>query len=350
MLRSRLETTISTGESAMPGETGENDEEMPVDPIELVVEESEAGTRLDALLAQRLPEYSRSYLRKVIADDAVAVDGAIVKASTRLRPGQGIALELPELAVEGPQPEEMPLAILFEDDALVVLNKPPGVVVHPSKGHWSGTLASGLQFHFDQLSSVGGPTRPGIVHRLDRDTSGVIIVAKTDQAHLKLSEQFAARTVEKKYAAIVVGRFDRERDWIDQPIGRHKQHREKMSIVREEAGGRASKTFYEVAEQFRRFALLRVHPKTGRTHQIRVHLASIGNPVLCDRLYSNRDSITRGELEDSDSADLLLERQALHARAIKFAHPVSGQPLEFEAPLPDDMQQVLDILRSPQEK
>ncbi len=334
----------------MPSEIDEHDQDNPVESIELVVEETEAGTRLDALLAQRLPEYSRTHLRKVIADDAVQVDGDCVKASTRLRSGQRILLELPELAAEGPQPEEMSLEILFEDDAIVVLNKPPGVVVHPSKGHWSGTLASGLQFHFDQLSSVGGPTRPGIVHRLDRDTSGVIVVAKTDQAHLKLSEQFSARTVEKEYAAIVSGRFDRERDWIDQPIGRHKQHREKMTIVSEKAGGRASKTFYEVAEQFARYAVLRVHPKTGRTHQIRVHLASIGHPVLCDRLYSNRDSITRGEVEDSDSEDansakVLLARQALHARAIKFDHPTGGQPLEFEAPLPDDMQLVLTSLR-----
>lgn len=329
----------------MSDELHDSEFESPAEVVEFAVEPAEAGTRLDALLAERLPDYSRTHLRKVIATDAVQLDGQCVKASTRVKPGQQVRIELPEMASEGPQPEEMPLDILFEDEAIVVLNKPPAMVVHPSKGHWAGTLASGLQFHFDQLSTVGGPTRPGIVHRLDRDTSGVIVVAKTDRAHLKLSEQFANRTVEKEYAAIVVGPFDRERDWIDQPLGRHRQHREKMAIVPVDSGGRAAKTFYEVAESFDGFTLVRVFPKTGRTHQIRVHMAFLGNPVLCDRLYSSRASISQGELEGTDSDEVVLERQALHARRIKFAHPMSGEPLEFEAPLPDDMQRTLESLR-----
>jgi len=329
----------------MSNETHDSDANMPVEMVEFVVEDSEENVRLDALLAQRLSDYSRTQLHRVIITGGVRVDGDHVKASTRLHPGQSICLELPTPTRTGPQPEDIPLDILFEDDAMVVLNKPPKMVVHPSKGHWSGTLASGLQFHFNTLSSVAGPTRPGIVHRLDRDTSGVIVVAKTDRAHLRLSEQFANRTVEKEYTAIVVGCLDRERDWIDQPLGRHQHHREKIAIRSEEAGGRAAKTFYEVVEQFNGFAMLRVQPKTGRTHQIRVHLASIGYPVLCDRLYGGRARMTRGELEHSTSDEMIIERQALHARRIKIAHPETDEPLEFEAPLPDDIERTLECIR-----
>ncbi len=329
----------------MSDEEHDSDVELPANVVEIVVEDSEEGMRLDVLLAQRLSDYSRTHLRRSITSQGVQVDGVYVKASTRLRPQQRIRLELPEPASEGPRPEKIPLDILFEDEVMVVLNKPSGMVVHPAKGHWSGTLASGLQYHFDQLSSVGGPTRPGIVHRLDRDTSGVLVVAKTDPAHVRLSEQFADRTVEKEYAAIVVGQLDRDRDRIDQPLGRHKIKREKMAIRSVESGGRAANTFYEVVERFDRFTLLKVQPKTGRTHQIRVHLASIRCPVLCDRLYGGRARITRGELEGSTSDDVILRRQALHARWIKIAHPLSGDSLEFEAPLPDDLQRTLDCLR-----
>ncbi len=325
----------------MPDEAHDSEVEM----VEFDVDDSEAGMRLDALVAKRLPDYSRTHLRRIIVGHGVLVDGKNVKASTRLHPQQHICLELPELVSQGPRPEDIPLSILFEDEVMVVLDKPPRMVVHPSKGHSSGTLASGLQYHFDQLSTVGGPTRPGIVHRLDRDTSGVIVVAKTDQAHLKLAEQFASRTVKKEYTAIVVGQLDRDRDWIDQPLGRHKHQREKMAIRSEASGGRAAKTFYEVVERFDAYTLLRVQPRTGRTHQIRVHLASTGCPVLCDRLYGSRARITRGELEGSDHEDLVLDRQALHARRIEIAHPLSGDRLEFEAPLPGDIQRTLDCLR-----
>jgi 23S rRNA pseudouridine1911/1915/1917 synthase len=208
-------------------------------------------------------------------------------------------------------------------------------------------LASALQYHFGgRLSATGGPTRPGIVHRLDRDTSGAILVAKTDPAHAKLAAQFAERTVEKEYYALVAGVPERDRDYVDRPIGVHPQTREKMAIRREASRSRPAETFYEVLERFDGYAALRILPKTGRTHQIRVHLAHVGCPVLCDRQYGGRARITRSELSgDGEDTQVLLERQALHARRIRFSHPVTGAPLDVEAPLPEDMAATLAALR-----
>ena len=315
-------------------------------PSELVVSEAHAGVRLDGFLAQQFPAYSRVLLRKVINAAGVRVDGNRVKAAYRLRPGQRITIELPELVREAPQPENIPLDILFEDDSIAVINKPPGMVVHPGKGHWAGTLTAALQFHFNRLSTAGGAARPGIVHRLDRDTSGVIMVAKTDLVHLALAEQFERRTVEKEYFAVCAGAPSRDRDFIDLPVGAHPYQREKMAIRRDHATSRAAQTFYEVVERFDSFSALRVLPKTGRTHQIRLHVASIGCPVLCDRLYGGRSAITRGELSrDPSNTEVILGRQALHARRLKLNHPVSGESIEFVAPLPADIEGVLAALR-----
>lgn len=322
-------------------------EDLSAEPVELIVDESQAGARLDVFLAAQFPTYSRVHLRKVINAAAVQVDGQRTKAAHRLKAGERVRIVLPELPREGPQPENIPLEILFEDEHLAVVNKPPGMVVHPAKGHWSGTLTAALQFHFDQLSSAGGPQRPGIVHRLDRDTSGVMVVAKSDRAHLQLAAQFESRTVEKEYFAIVVGTPNVDRDLVDQPIGAHPYQREKMAIRRDHATSRPAQTFYEVSERFAGFAAIRALPKTGRTHQIRLHLASIGCPVLCDRLYGGRAAITRGEIsrDPSDTTELLT-RQALHARRLKFAHPITSEPIECVAPLPDDLEEVLDALRT----
>ncbi len=243
--------------------------------------------------------------------------------------------------------EDIPLEILFEDRWLAVINKPPGMVVHPAKGHWSGTLTAAMQFHFDQLSGVGGPTRPGVVHRLDRDTSGVIVIAKDDQVHRRLALQFEERTIEKEYFAIVTGRPDHDRDWIDLPIGLHPREREKMAIRPHDPNSRPARSFYEVLERFDGFAAVRIEPRTGRTHQIRVHLQSIGCAVLCDRQYGGRAEITRGELRrQSADTEVILTRQALHARRLRFTHPETGQPLAVEAPLPADILAVLDELRA----
>ena len=203
-----------------------------------------------------------------------------------------------------------------------------------------------MAFHFDQLSTAGGAVRPGIVHRLDRDTSGVLVVAKNDRAHLQLAEQFEQRTTEKEYFAIVAGVPRWTRDTITEPIGPHPYHREKMAIRRDHPASRDAQTFYEVVERFAGFAALKVQPKTGRTHQIRLHLGHIGCPVLCDRLYGGRSQITRGEIAGHPAdTEVLLERQALHARRLKIRLPTTGAEMEFVAPIPADLERVLEALR-----
>jgi 23S rRNA pseudouridine1911/1915/1917 synthase len=306
---------------------------------------SDIGQRLDAFLAAKLPQYSRVHLRRAIDAGGATIDGARAKASHRLRDGERVRFLLPELPREGPQPEEIPLEILYEDEDIAAVNKPSGMVVHPAKGHWKGTLASALAYHFASLSTAGGATRPGIVHRLDRDTSGVILVAKTDAAHMALAEQFERRAVEKEYLAIVVGSPPRDRDFVDRPIGAHPYQREKMAIRQDHPTVREAQTFYEVVERFAGFALVRVLPKTGRTHQSRVHLASIGCPVLCDRLYGGRARITRRELVGGSDETVVLQRQALHARRLAIHHPTTDEPLEIVAPLASDLQTVVDRLR-----
>jgi 23S rRNA pseudouridine1911/1915/1917 synthase len=318
-------------------------------PVEFVVAQSEDGQRLDVLLAVHFHDYSRAHLRRVISAGGVRIDDHYGgKPAYRVRTGQRIRVILPEIPRQSPRPEEIPLEILYEDDDLVVVNKPPGMVVHPARGHWSGTLAGALQFHFGpSLSQSGGPLRPGIVHRLDRDTSGAILVARHDQAHGRLAMQFETRSIEKEYFAIVVGVPEMDSDIIDRSIAVHPVHREKMTTVRDTDAGRTAQTFYRVCERFRGYAAVRAMPKTGRTHQIRVHLAHVGLPVLCDRAYGHRAELKRGELSgDPDDTEVLLARQALHARCLRFDHPMTGRPMEIEAPLPTDMEGVLAALRT----
>lgn len=317
-------------------------------PREFVVQSSQSGWRLDVFLAHYLPDYSRVHIRRIITAGGSQIDDQGGKPSYRLKPGQRVRVVLPEIPRSAPQPEAIPLDILYDDEWLAVINKPPGMVVHPARGHWSGTLASALQHCFGgQLSQTGGPLRPGIVHRLDRDTSGAILVAKNDIAHGKLSEQFQSRTIEKEYFAIVAGTPLRDRDVIVKSIGMHPQHREKMAILEGADDSRAAETFYEVVERFDGFASIRAAPKTGRTHQIRVHLDHIGCPILCDRQYGGRSRITRGEIRRAPGDDtVLLERQALHARRLRFIHPASGEALEIVAPIPADIAGVLEALRA----
>jgi len=329
-------------------------------PGRFAVPLARAGERLDVFLAHQFPALSRATLRRAIDAGYVLVDDAACKPAARLRAGSQVDVVRLDVPREGPMPQDIPLAILYEDDVIVVVDKPAGMIVHPARGHWEGTLASALAHHFGPLSGRGGPTRPGIVHRLDRDTSGVIVVAKNDQAHDALAAQFKARTVAKEYLAIVAGVPDRDQDVIREPIGDHPTQREKKAIRRQDAAqrsspkssGRDAVTVYEVVERFVGFALLRARPKTGRTHQIRLHLAHIGCPVLCDRLYGGRATITELELiprdklpHDASAAErTLLDRQALHAHRLGIVHPVSGERMEFEAPLPADFQQTLDAL------
>ncbi|MGI9519224.1 MAG: RluA family pseudouridine synthase [Pirellulaceae bacterium] len=318
--------------------------------IEFETSHDDLGKRLDTVLASRVNGISRSRIQLLIRNELVTLDGETAKPSTQVRIGQHVVARLSELErlrPEEPQSEKMDLDILFEDDWMIALNKPAGTVVHPAKGHWSGTLTAGLMYHFRNLSSVGGDHRPGIVHRLDRDTSGVMVVAKHDAAHLALMKQFERRTVTKEYLAVVSPSPDRDRDNIEARIGVHPWQREKMAIRDRHPASKDARTFYEVQQRFGRFGLLKAFPKTGRTHQIRVHLAHIGCPILADRLYSGHSFVTQGWLERGvDAGEKLIERQALHAHAIKLKHPGTKQEMEFTAPLPEDFRRLLDALQS----
>ena len=321
---------------------------------EFVVTSEEAGLRLDVFLASRCSSASRVRIRRGIDSGDARVDGHVQKPSHKLTTGQKVSFRLPEPIADGPQPEAIPINLLYDDASIAVVDKPPGMVVHPAKGHWSGTLASALVYHFENLSSFAGAVRPGIVHRLDRDTSGVIAVAKTDEAHRKLAEQFENRTVRKQYLAIVAGTPDRDRDMIDFPIGDHPNQRERKALRSDHESSRPAQTFYEVEGRFKAFSLIKAMPKTGRTHQIRLHLSHVGCPVLCDKLYGGRSQITIGEVRtlcrkknlktELEEGTVLLDRQALHAYQLGFQHPETGEPLEFTANLPDDMQGMLDVL------
>ncbi len=320
---------------------------MDATSFQFIVDESSAGQRLDAVLAATVPQFSRTSLRRAINSGCVQVDGSHRKPSYRLKGGEEVRGSIPDLEPEGPQPEEIPLDILYEDDDLVAINKPTAMVVHPAKGHWAGTLTSALAFHFQQLSQIGGPQRPGIVHRLDRGTSGVIVVAKHDQAHLNMARQFEQREVEKEYFAICRGHLDRDRDWVRQPIGVHPYQREKMAIRAGHSTSRNAETFFEVERRFDGFLSVRVFPKTGRTHQIRVHLAHISCPVLCDPLYGGHRRLTRGDIERNrcDAADeVILDRLALHSRRLKLHHPRTDEPLEIVAEIPQSLRDAIKFL------
>ncbi len=323
---------------------------------DFVVPEQCDGERIDQFLTQTCDGHSRMRIRQSVQQDGATVDGRVVRPSFKVRTGQQIRFLVPALVNDDCVPENIPLDVLFEDDGLVVVNKPPGMVVHPARGNWTGTLTSALAFRFKSLSDVGGPTRPGIVHRLDRDTSGVIVVAKTNAIHIHLSEQFHDRDVAKEYIAIANGPLDRDRDVIDLPIGRHPYQRDKMAIRKGHITSKPASTFYEVMSRHGKYTIVKVMPKTGRTHQIRVHLSHIGTPVLCDRLYGGHAEVTRGMLlanarphersglADAERDEVILNRQALHAHRLAFEHPHTGKTMSFEAPLPADMQRVMDTI------
>lgn len=319
-------------------------------PQEFEIRTKQAGKRIDAYLASRFTDFSRSVVQKVIDAGAVELNGVVVtKASQRVRAGDLVRIRLPELREGPPTPENIPIEIVYEDEALVVVNKAPGIVVHPAKGNWSGTLVNALQFHFDQLSTVGGEERPGIIHRLDRDTSGLLMVAKDDRAHKHLAYQFESRTIEKEYRAFVYGQPTRDSDYIEQPLGLHPVHRERIAIRRLEDGGKHALTYYQVVERFRGFASMLLKPLTGRTHQLRVHLTHLGHPIVADRLYSGRDRLTLADVAGAeiDASDrVLISRQALHAHRLRFTHPFTLEPIELTAPLPADMAATLEAFRA----
>jgi 23S rRNA pseudouridine1911/1915/1917 synthase len=309
------------------------------------------GTRLDQYLVSLFPDFSRSVVQRVIDEAGVLVNGKPAKASYRVRHGDHIRVQKPEPSHPLPVAEDIPLDVLYEDEFLAVINKPADMVVHPAKGHWSGTLVNALRHRFPQLSGQGGDYRAGIVHRLDRDTSGVILVAKEEQTHRDLSLQFEQRKVFKEYVALTAGVLDRDSDYIEGRIAHHPHDRVKMTVTDEDDDdGKDACSYYEVIERFRGFTFCRIQPRTGRTHQIRVHLASVGCPVLADKVYSGRDRLYLSDLVPGLSGlanedELLLSRQALHAHRLRLRHPRRGHLLEAEAPLPAEFQRTLAALR-----
>jgi 23S rRNA pseudouridine1911/1915/1917 synthase len=308
----------------------------------LLADTAASGLRLDAWLAKQLPALSRARLQALIQDGHVRLDGHAVRPSVRLRAGQAVRVHVPAPVAAEPQPEDIPLALLYEDERLLVVDKPAGLVVHPGAGTAAGTLVNALLGRVSGLSGIGGVLRPGIVHRLDRGTSGVLVVAKDDEAHRALVRQFAGRTVEKEYLALVHGVPHRRSGTIDAPIGRDPVHRKKMSV--QPSKGREAHTTWSLEEAFDGAALLRVRIHTGRTHQIRVHLSSIPHPVAGDATYGG----TRTPSSRTRSARTALEslaRPALHAARIAFTHP-SGEQMAFVAPTPADIETVLLALRN----
>lgn len=298
------------------------------------VASTEKGARLDAYLARVLPDQSRSRIARLIEGGHVTVDGRPSKPSLRLRGGEAVQVVVPPPAPADIPAEAIPLDVLYEDGELIVLNKPSGLVVHPGAGRRTGTLVNALLHRCPDLAGIGDKVRPGIVHRLDRDTSGAMVAAKTERAHRSLAAQFKDRTVEKEYLAVVAGRMPKKAGIIEAAIGRHATERKKMTTRTRR--GREAVTEYRVIAEGERASLLSVRILTGRTHQIRVHMAAMGHPVLGDAAYGGKSA---------RPADIPLPRQMLHARRLALAHPVTGERLSFTAPVPADMRNLLERLR-----
>ena len=300
---------------------------------ELFPEIADSGLRIDKYLSTVNEQLSRSYIQKLLKSGLVLVDGKPVKASYQVEEGEVISLDIPEAVEPEIEPEDMDLDILYEDMDVILINKPKGMVVHPAAGHYSHTLVNGLMYHCkDQLSGINGVMRPGIVHRIDRDTSGLIIAAKNDRAHLALAAQLQDHSLARVYEAVAVGSFREDSGTVDAPIGRHPVDRKRMAV--EPRTGRPAVTHWSVLARYRGFTHVECRLETGRTHQIRVHLSSIGHPLLGDTVYGSRKPWPG------------LAGQCLHARRLKFIHPSTGRPVELECPLPDWFQAVLRKLEA----
>jgi 23S rRNA pseudouridine1911/1915/1917 synthase len=307
----------------------------------LIVDEANAGMRLDAYLAAQIDDWSRARLQRLVEAGEVLVNGNRVKPSYKVSAGEEVEVDLTPSPGSNFSPEDIPLDIIFEDDTLIVINKRAGLVVHPAAGIHSGTLANALAYHFRQLANANS-IRPGIVHRLDKDTSGLLVVAKTESAHENLSDQFRAREVFKSYVALVHGVVKQESGRIEQPIARDPRNRTRMAIV---PGGREALSLYSVRRSYRSFTLLDVELRTGRTHQIRVHLAWLKHPVVGDELYGGgrdnnvQDVQVRAQIRK-------LKRQFLHAEQLGFRHPQTGDQLRFTAPVPAELNTLLEQLEA----
>lgn len=296
-------------------------------------EEDEIGKRIDVYIAEYKEELSRSRVQKLIENGLVTVNGKAVKSNYKLRKGDILEVEIPDPEPLEIEAEDIPLDIIYEDKDVVIVNKPQGMVVHPAPGHYSGTLANALMYHCkDDLSGINGQMRPGIVHRIDKDTSGVLMIAKSDAAHNSLAQQLAVHSITRKYYAVVCGNIKEDSGTVDKPIGRSPKDRKKMAVVQ---GGRRAVTHYRVLERFGgKYTLIEAQLETGRTHQIRVHMASLGHPLLGDTVYG------------SEKQPFKLQGQVLHAKVLGFNHPSDGRYVEFESPLPEYFEKLLIKLRN----
>ncbi len=288
--------------------------------IEVTAEE--AGVRIDRYLSEAVPDCTRSYLQKLVKEGAVTVNGKAVKASYAVEAGDRIELEVPEQKEPDILPEDIPLDVLYEDSDVILVNKPKGMVVHPAAGHYTGTLVNALMYHCrDDLSGINGVLRPGIVHRIDMDTTGVLIACKNDMAHNHIAEQLKAHSITRRYYALVHGVIKEEEGTVDAPIGRHPVDRKKMAIERR--NGKEAVTHYKVLQRYKGYSLIECRLETGRTHQIRVHMSSLGHPLVGDVVYGPA------------KCPFALQGQTLHAYVLGFVHPRSGEYMEFQAPLPE---------------
>jgi 23S rRNA pseudouridine1911/1915/1917 synthase len=322
---------------------------MPADSaFSIRVKPSDEGQRLDVLLASLLTDCTRTFVAGLIADEHVRVDGRPKKPGYRVKSGENISGDIPAPVPVEFKPEPIPINIVYEDEHIVVVNKQAGLVVHPAPGHFSGTLVNGLLYHCPNLGGIGGELRPGIVHRLDKDTSGTLVVAKNDAAHTHLSRQFKSRKVKKDYLALVHGHMKSATGSIKLPIGRHPVDRKRMSTV--SPRGRTAETEWKTREKFQGFALLEVHLKTGRTHQIRVHCSALHHPIVGDKVYGPRkpEKTIAGTRRQSEKILQVLKsvkRQMLHAWRLGLRHPCTGKAVTFESPMPEDMDSIVQSIR-----
>ncbi len=295
-----------------------------------VVAEDQEGERIDKYVSFLVEDVSRSYLQKLIKDGRVTVDGKTVRSSYQVKAGDQIRLDLPEAQVLTVEAEDIPLDILYEDDDLLVVNKPKGMVVHPAAGHATGTMVNALLYHCgDSLSGINGVLRPGIVHRIDRDTTGSVLVCKNDRAHRIIADQLKEHSIYRIYHAIVIGNIKEDEGTVDKPIGRNPQDRKKMAVVPD---GKRAVTHYKVLQRFGDYTYIQCRLETGRTHQIRVHMASISHPLLGDEVYTNA------------KWSFHLQGQCLHAKTLGFVHPTTGEYIEIDSPLPEYFQHLIQTL------
>lgn len=314
-----------------------------MESFELCVQQLEDGMRLDVFLCEKIEGHSRTYMQKLIEQNTVMVNDKAVKSNYKLKTGEKVSVQIPEPVPLEIEPEDIELEIVYEDKDIILINKPQGMVVHPAHGNYSGTVVNALLSHCAapeedegtediSLSGINGVLRPGIVHRIDKDTSGIIVIAKNDEAHLSLSEQLRAHTISRKYIALLEGKVKNDRGTIETLIGRDPRDRKKMAVVN--TNGKNAVTHYKVLERFNSYTLIEAQLETGRTHQIRVHMAFIGHPVVGDTVYGFKKQKfdTNGQL--------------LHAKLLGFNHPTKGQYVEFESQLPAYFERILEILRS----